>query len=134
MSVDYSQLIPGQEISSRTFVMDGDAVARYKEAVGDTNLVRSADGRQELSPAMAVAALSLGGVINDLKIPGGTVHAGQELDFTNAVAVGETLACSASLAQNSVRGEWRFLVVNLKVNNSEGHSVMSGKSTIMLPV
>ena len=55
MSVDYSQLVPGQEISSRTFVMDGDAVARYKEAVGDTNLVRSADGQQELAPAMAVA-------------------------------------------------------------------------------
>ena len=83
---------------------------------------------------VALAALSLGGVISDLKIPGGTVHAGQELDFTKAVAVGETLACSASLAQNSVRGEWRFLVVNLKVNNSEGRSVMSGKSTIMLPV
>lgn len=133
MSVDYSQLIPGQEISSRTFVMDGDTVSRYTEAVEDSNNVFSADGQQELAPAMAVAALSLGGVINDLQIPGGTVHAGQELNFGKAVALGETLACSASLAQNSVRGDWRFMVVNLEVTDSKGQYVMDGKSTIMLP-
>jgi acyl dehydratase len=82
---------------------------------------------------MAIAALSLRGVVNDLQIPGGTLHVGQEMGFKNSVQVGETLRCIASLASNNVRREWRFMVVTLTVLNSSGHSVMEGKSTIMLP-
>jgi acyl dehydratase len=132
LSVDYSQLAPGQEISIRTLEMTVESVARYTDAVGDSNRLRE-DGR-ELVPAMAVAALSLGGVINDLQIPGGTVHAGQELEFCKAVPVGVTLDCKATLVQNSVRGEWRFMVVSLEVMDGEGQKVMDGKSTIMLPI
>ena len=133
MPVDYSQLTTVQEISSRTFVLDAEAVSRYAEAVGDPNRLHSSEDGRELAPAMAVAAMSLGGVIRDLEIPGGTIHAGQELEFDKAVAVGEALECKASLAQNSVRGEWRFMVVNFVVEDDEGRKVLAGKSTIMLP-
>ena len=74
------------------------------------------------------------GVVNDLAIPGGTLHAGQELEFKAYVTVGDSLTCKATLLQNSVRGEWRFMVVQLGVENGEGREVMAGKSTIMLPV
>ena len=82
---------------------------------------------------MAIAALSLRGVINDLQIPGGTVHAGQELEFAYAVSVGDSLDCRATLVQNSTRGVWRFLVVRLQADNGSGRQVMQGKSTIMVP-
>ena len=134
MSIDYSTLLPGQEISNQTYTLDSTAVSRYTEAVGDDSaLCRDDDGR-ELVPPMAVAALSLRGVVNDLAIPGGTLHAGQELEFKDPVAVGEALACKATLVQNSVRGEWRFMVVRLDVEDGAGRKVLAGKSTIMLPV
>ena len=82
---------------------------------------------------MVVAALGLRGVVNDLAIAGGTLHAGQELEFSGAVQVGETLQCTATLVQNSVRGEWRFMVVQLDVQDGAGRQVMIGKSTIMVP-
>ncbi len=82
---------------------------------------------------MAVAALSLRGVVNDLQIPGGTLHAGQELEFRADVPVGTALECRASLLQNSVRAGWRFLVVGLEVDSDTGLRVMEGKSTIMVP-
>ncbi len=82
---------------------------------------------------MAIAALTLRGVLNDLAIPGGAVHAGQELDFKGAVRVGETLVCRATLAQNSVRGAWRFMVVRVQAEDSTGRIVMEGKSTIIVP-
>ena len=82
---------------------------------------------------MAVAALSLRGVVTDLAIPGGTLHAGQELKFIEPVPIGETLDCRATVLQNSVRGSWRFLVVGLEVVKSQGQKVLEGKSTIMLP-
>ena len=133
MPIDYSTLVSGQEISNRTYDLDATVVSRYVEAVADQASLRSeADGR-ELVPPMAVAALSLRGVVNDLAIPGGTLHAGQELEFKKTVAIGDTLACRATLLQNSVRGEWRFIVVQLGVEDDEGREVMAGKSTIMLP-
>lgn len=132
MPVDYAQMAPGDEITSRTLVLDEDSVNRYAEAVADANVVRDSDGSR-LVPPMAIAALSLGGVINDLEIPGGTVHASQELDFPRAVKVGATLECRAKLLQNSTRGEWRFMVVDIRVSGDDGREVMKGKSTIMLP-
>ena len=108
-------------------------VSRYVEAVGDGSWAGLGVGDRRMAPPMAVAALSLRGVLTDLQIPGGTLHAGQELEFRAPVAVGETLECRAVLTQNSVRGDWRFMVVQLEVENGEGVSVMAGKSTIMLP-
>jgi acyl dehydratase len=129
MPVDYSRLNPGQVVSEKTYVLDARTVSRYVEAVAD----RSAPLEGGLAPPMAVAALSLRGVVQDLAIPGGTLHAGQEVAFDGGVRIGERLTCIATLAQNSVRGTWRFLVVELSVLDGGGHGVMSGKSTIMVP-
>ena len=134
MSIDYSTLAPGQEISNQVYDLDATVVSRYVGAVADESRLRDEHDGRELVPPMAVAALSLRGVVNDLAIPGGTLHAGQELEFKGPVAVGDALACRATLIQNSVRGEWRFMVVKLGVEDGQGREVMAGKSTIMLPV
>ena len=132
MPIDYSQLVPGQVISSQTYLLDDATVSAYADAVGDRSRLIADDGRAA-APPMAVAALSLRGVVNDLAIPGGTLHVGQELEFNRPVATAETLECRATLMQNSVRGDWRFLVVRLDVEDAEGRPVMGGKSTIILP-
>ena len=132
MPVDYSKLAPGALVSNRTYVLDDDMVRRYAEAVDDGSRLHSPDGGAALVPPMAVAALSLRGVVNDLEIPGGALHAGQELEFVEAVPVGATLDCRAAVLQNSVRGAWRFIVVGLEVGDGRGNTVLKGKSTIML--
>ena len=134
MSVNYAELTPGQEISSRTVVLDAATVSRYVEAVEDSSAGPASEIGSGPTPPMAIAALTLRGVLTDLAIPGGTVHAGQELEFKAVVRVGETLACRATLAQNSVRGDWRFMVVRVQAKDSTGRVVMEGKSTIMVPV
>lgn len=130
--IDYSTLQPGQRLSHELLVLDADSIAAYVDAVSDSSRTASADGAP-LAPPMAIAALALSAVIDALQIPGGTIHAGQELDFRKAMPVGATLACTATLAQNSMRLGWRFLVVNLTAADDDGNAVMSGKSTIMLP-
>ena len=133
MPLDYSLLKTGNEISDQTYTLSKKEVDLYLEAVQDQSKREFDESGIELSPPMAIAALSLRGVVVDLQIPGGTLHVGQEMEFLNSVKVGETLKCVASLASNNVRGEWRFMVVSLIVLNSSGLSVMKGKSTIMLP-
>ena len=132
-SIDYSKLTSGTEISSRTIVLDQVSIAGYLDAVGDANGCLVDEGGARLTPPMALAALTLGGVINDLQIPGGTVHAGQEIEFSEAVPIGETIRCRATVVQNSVRGGMRFMVVRLMVENGDGRKIMDGKSTIILP-
>ena len=133
MSIDYPKLVPGQVISSKTYVLDDATVSAYRDAVGDQSRISSSEDGLTLVPPMAVAALSFRGVVNDLAIPGGTVHVGQEFEFNRPVAIAETLHCKATVVQNSVRGDWRFLVVRLEVEGAEGRTVMGGKSTIILP-
>ena len=82
---------------------------------------------------MALAALSVRGVVQDLRIPGGTLHLGQEVEFTGPVPVGETISCIAEMAQNSVRGGQRVLVIRLTVQTGDDRTVMKGKSTIAVP-
>mgnify|MGYP001163277272 CR=1 FL=1 len=133
MAVDYSKLTSGQIVSEHTYQLDEEMVGEYVAAVQDVSEApKSPDGRL-LAPPMSVAALSLRGVVQDLQIPGGTLHVGQEFEFSEAVPVGTQLECQAKLAQNSVRGGMRIMVVNSTVHNGDGVLVMTGKSTIMLP-
>jgi acyl dehydratase len=131
--LDYSHLQPGDVISDQTFLLDGGSVARYIEAVDDRSGACLQNNGRGLAPPMAVAALGLRGVLQALAIPPGTLHVGQELEFHGAVRVGETLRCMATLLQSSVRGQRRFMVVQLTVEDREGQVVMGGRSTLMLP-
>ncbi|MXY21727.1 MAG: hypothetical protein F4Y49_10385 [Dehalococcoidia bacterium] len=131
--MEYGQLEAGQIVSSHSYRLDSALVSDFVKAVqDDSGTLFDAEGH-ELVPAMAVAALSIRGVVKDLRIPGGTLHVGQEFEFSGAVAVGQSVDCVATLAQNSVRGDWRFLVVDCKVSRENDAEVMKGKSTIMIP-
>jgi len=134
MSIDYATLLPGQTVSRRSYLLDAGTVAGYVDAVEDRSREWNKSGDDSFAPPMAVTALALRGVINDLAVPGGTLHVGQEIDFKEAVQPGEPLDCEAKVAQNSVRGEWRFMTVQLAVKDAKGRQVMTGKSTIILPV
>ena len=133
MAVDYSKLTTGQIVSHHTYQLDEDMVGEYLDAVKDVSDLPLKDDGLRLAPPMSMAALSLRGVVQDLQIPGGTLHVGQEFEFTKAVTVGSTLVCEATLAQNSVRGGMRIMVVTSTVRDADEVEVMSGKSTIMLP-
>ena len=134
MAIDYSELAPGQKVSRRSYLLDDEMIGDYMAAVQDEwGPVESREG-SPLVPPMSIAALSVGGVVQDLEVPGGSLHVGQELTFVRAVRVGETLECEATIKQNSVRGGWRFMVVESEVHDSEGRRVMAGSSTVIVPV
>ena len=131
MTVDHASLELGQTISDRRYTLDDAAVSLYVAAVGDrSGLYEAGDG---VTPPMAVAALGLRGVVEDLRIPGGTLHTSQELEFLTGVAAGSELRCEADVLQNSVRGDRRFLVVGIRMDDGDGRRVLNGKSTLVLP-
>ena len=133
LPVNYSLLETGSTVSDQKYTLTQKEVDLYLAAVQDDSVRHLNRSGAELAPPMALAALSLRGVVIDLQIPGGTLHVGQEMEFKDPVRVGENLRCIASLASNNVRGDWRFMVVKLSVLRYSGDEVMEGKSTIMLP-
>ena len=131
--ISYSELEIGTIVSKQSYLLDRESVQKYILAVEDSTNSTVAES-SNIAPPMSIAALSLRGVVNDLNIPGGTLHIGQELSFLKTVPVGMYLECEAVLSSNSVRGDFRFMVVDLSVRDDVKEHVMKGKSTIMLPV
>ena len=105
MPVEYSKLASGTQISDRSYVVDQETVSAYVAAVGDRSELSSVN-EPPMVPPMAVAALSLRGVIDDLAIPGGTLHVGQELEFKSSVSIrqGDADLRKRSLALLRVEG------------------------------
>ena len=133
MNKDYGSLQSSDLVSNRLHKITEDTLSTYLSAVQDESALLSDSNGVTIAPPMAIAALSLRGVIEDLKIPGGTLHVGQETSNMNLVPVGTELNCEATVLTNTVRGEWRFLTVTLKVTTKDETLVLSGRSTIMLP-
>ena len=128
-SINYGNLSSGDIISKRSYIIDEQIVNEYLFATQDYN----SKNLTSSIPPMIIAALGIRGVVNDLKIPGGTLHVGQEINFTQSVSIGETLKCEANLLSNTVKKEWRFMSVGIEVLNQNNDLVMEGKSSIMLP-
>ncbi len=132
MTVDYSTLAVGQEVSNRSISLDAGTVSKYVGAVDDATARPGAPGDGK-APPMAVAALGLRGVLDDLGIPSGALHAGQELSFSGPVDVDASLRCKATVARNSVRRGSRFVDIALSVVDEEDGEVMSGTTTLIMP-
>ena len=133
MSLDYSELTPGKKISVQSYVLDNETIQRYIDAVGGNLPPPNDTVSLNLVPPMAIASLWLRGVIKELEIPGGTLHVGQELEFTQAARIGDRIECTATILQNTVRKDIRFMVVQLKVTNDVCQPIMLGKGTLTLP-
>ncbi len=132
MTVDYSTLTAGQEVSNTTIVLDSNTITRYIESVSGDSTLRYPLG-PDVVPPMAIAALGLRAIINDLGIPEGTLHSSQDLAFLGPTFVGDKLTCRASVKLNSVRRESRFVSISLCINDAGDREVMTGTTTLIMP-
>jgi acyl dehydratase len=124
----------GHQFSATFFVLDEEAVARYVEAVEDEALPRlaQAEGKAWVPP-MAVAALALRSLMEEMTLPAGSIHASQELEFVRAVEAGERITCRAWLSHRSQRSGWWVLAVEMESADESGQAVLAGRLTVMVP-
>jgi acyl dehydratase len=124
----------GHQFSATSFVLDEEAVARYVEAVEDEALPRlaQAEGKAWVPP-MAVAALALRSLMEEMVLPAGSIHGSQELSFVRPVEVGEQVTCRAWLSHRSQRAGWWILAVEMEGADDSGQPVLTGRLTVMVP-
>jgi len=124
----------GHQLSAGSFVLDDAAVARYLEAVEDEALPRlaRAEGKAWVPP-MAVAALALRSLMEEMTLLAGAIHGSQELGFLRAVEAGGRIACRAWLSHRSQRGGYWVLAVEMEGADESGQPVLTGRLTVMVP-
>ncbi len=137
--VIYEQLVVGYELPHVSYELSAPAISKYLEAVnGESEQWHSTKqgGYKPLSgfvPPMAIAAFSIGALLQSLQMLAGSIHASQELQFLRLVPIGATIECQARVAKKLHRGGLRLLAFELSTLNQEGEQVLSGKATLVLP-
>ena len=125
-----TDLPKGHEFPVTTFLLSRDHVARYLDAVEDTNSVYLDRG---LAPPLAVAALALGSLLEVIELPAGTLHTGQEVEARAGVPLDAALSLAGRIAQRSERAGMVISVIEFDVT-PEGAAApaLAGRSTVLV--
>ena len=127
--MDLNTLEPGHRLVDREIVVTEEMADAYVRAVGDDCPLYAEEG---VAPPMAVAALVMAEAMDAVSLPAGTVHTGQELTFSRAVAMGSAVRCSATVAANSVRRGTRFLTLDV-LGALDGMVAVEGRAALAIP-
>jgi hypothetical protein len=124
-----ANLQPGQKFGPYDITAPRQNAVSYAAAVGG-------DGSPDYGgamPPLAIIAAGLSMLIAELGLGAGTVHAGQEVEFTRAVMPGEKITATAELKGNSLRRDVRFATVATEFRDSAGRLVATASSTVIVP-
>ncbi len=127
----------GHELPTAHFRLDAGDVHRYLEAVEDRSNAygQGPEGGPAWVPPLAVATMALRAILEQVKLPAGAVHTGQEVEFQRAVPVGASLRSQARVAQ---RSEMRGVVVSVVefdvAEDGAAAPAVVGRATLMAPL
>ncbi len=119
-----------QEVDLGRWTVTPEFVNDYLAAVEDGGGLYREKG---LAPPMALAARTLGLLIEKLELPPGTVHTSQETRSQKAVALGQEVSGWAKTSRPFTKGQWQFLSVSFALR-CDGEEALTGKTTVMSPV
>lgn len=114
------------EFAPSTFVVTPADVAAYLAAIGD------AGDYGDAVPPLAAVALGLAALQEQIALPDGSLHTGQEVDHEATVHVGETLTLRGRIAQRSERQGYVITVLAFDIGASDITAIQA-RTTIMAP-
>jgi hypothetical protein len=128
--VSLSDLPKGHEFTPASFDVSEEYLARYLDAVQDTNTLYR---ERSLAPPLATAALALGSLLETLELPAGTLHTGQEIEMSGGVPIGARVTLRGRVAQRSERAGLIISVLEFDLT-PEGAAApaLSGRTTVMI--
>jgi hypothetical protein len=124
-----TDLAAGHVFEPIVLTIDAARARAYLDAIGDTNPFYEKEG---LVPPLALAALTLGGLLNQVGLPPGSLHVNETVESRHAVAIGATVECRATLAQRSQRAGWVVSVLDSQIT-LDGELALSARATVMSP-
>ena len=122
-----STLPRGYELESAQFSLPRERVDAYVAAVGDRNQYG------DILPPLAVVALALAELQEQVSLPEGSLHTAQEVEHLRIVRAGEMLTMRGRIAQRSERQGFVISVIELDVLSSEDELAVRARTTVMAP-
>jgi hypothetical protein len=116
----------GHEFPAARFSLSTDQVRAYLAAVGDAN------DYGDTAPPLAIAALGLNALQEQIALPEGSLHTGQEVEHHGLVLVGQTVTLTGRIAQRSERHGFVISVIEFEVAGKAGVAIRA-RTTIMAP-
>lgn len=128
--IEYSRMEVGDRFTPISYKLEASMVATYLRAVEESSRLYQ---DTELVPPMAVAAYAMAALSEGISLPPGTIHVNQELEFLDAVSVGDTITCQASVSRKQDRGRLHLMNIDIDVFNQNRKKVLAGKVGFILP-
>jgi hypothetical protein len=129
-TTNFDNLLVGYEFTPIEHKLDPADIECYVSAVGDNAQFYK---KNNIAPPTALLAYALRFVLTEIKLPGGSVHAAQEMTCFNSISKSETIILSGKISQNSVRSGWRYLIVDISADSIQSDASVTGRSTILIP-
>jgi hypothetical protein len=124
-----TDLPAGHTFDPIRFVIDEAKWRAYVEATGDSLPLYAESGAV---PPLAVAALSLGALLEVVSLPDGTLHGSESFRAFAPVPAGAAIECQARIAQRSARGGLIMTVLESDVI-LEGETLLTTRAMVMCP-
>jgi hypothetical protein len=121
-------LTKGQPLPPFTLRIERADVNAYLDATGE-----SPERWAGIVPPLAVGALALGALLDEIAPPAGLVHTNQELDFIAAVPVGALLEGEFTVNQRATRRGTMFTTFGITIRTG-GNVALRGSATVVLAV
>ncbi len=125
---EFHALRRGDAVPVFTFSVSAEEVRAYLDATGG-----SADVWVHYVPPLALAALTLAGLMDEIPLPAGAVHVSQDLESVRAVKHGEPVEARLTIAQQSVRQGTNVVVFAIELRTASG-AALQGRTTVMAPM
>ena len=110
--------------------VDPERVQQYLAAVGSESPLYHGDS--SVAPSLAIAAWVLGGLIEEIGLPSGSVHVSQEFSFIDTAPLDSTLDATAEVVQATSRAGMDVVVFEIHAVH-EGRAILSGRSMLLMP-
>lgn len=127
---DFHEFRRGDVLRPFTIRVRPDEARAYLDATGETEA--TAVLWEHTAPPLAVGALLLAGLMDEVPLPAGAVHIGQDFDFVHPVPLGADIEVRMAIAQQSVRGGQNIVVFGSELSY-EGRLVMRGRTMVTAP-
>jgi hypothetical protein len=109
-----------------TFTLTPQQVAAYNAAVGDAN------DYGDLVPPLAAVALALATLQEQVALPAGSLHTGQEVEHRATLRTGRPLTLTGRIAQRSERQGFVISVIEFEIA-AGADAAITARTTIMAP-
>lgn len=120
---------PQAEFNLDPWLLSPGWVKDYLAAVGDRLPIY---GEAGLAPPLALAARTLGQLLDKLSLPPGSIHSLQELVTRGPVRLGQQVLGTACQERIRQRGSLEFRTVAYQLHDGGGHGLLNGKGTVLI--